>query len=58
MKKDCFYFATAKAHGTKKTVFTGWTDVDLTEKGIEEAYKAGGAKKKKDMCSIKHTPPT
>ena len=25
----------------KENRFTGWTDVDLTEKGIEEAYKAG-----------------
>ena len=25
----------------KKNLFTGWTDVDLTEKGIEEATKAG-----------------
>ncbi len=30
----------------KENRFTGWTDVDLTEKGIEEAYKAGVAKKK------------
>ena len=26
---------------TKENRFTGWTDVDLTEKGIEEARKAG-----------------
>ena len=25
----------------KENRFTGWTDVDLTEKGIEEANKAG-----------------
>ena len=25
----------------KENRFTGWTDVDLTEKGIEEARKAG-----------------
>ncbi len=25
----------------KKNLFTGWTDVDLTEKGIEEATRAG-----------------
>jgi len=24
-----------------KNLFTGWTDVDLTEKGIEEALEAG-----------------
>ena len=49
----------------KENRFTGWTDVDLTEKGIKEAYKAGAkdvivhyGDQKKDMCSIKHTPPT
>jgi len=25
----------------KENRFTGWTDVDLSEKGIEEAHKAG-----------------
>ena len=25
----------------KENLFTGWTDVDLSEKGIEEAYEAG-----------------
>lgn len=29
--------------------FTGWTDVDLTEKGIEEAAKAGDFLKEKDF---------
>ena len=24
----------------KENRFTGWTDVDLTEKGVEEAHKA------------------
>lgn len=24
-----------------KNLFTGWTDVDLTAQGVEEAYKAG-----------------
>ena len=30
----------------KKNVFTGWTDVDLSEKGIQEAKKAGETLKK------------
>ncbi|MGI6073737.1 MAG: 2,3-diphosphoglycerate-dependent phosphoglycerate mutase [Fermentimonas sp.] len=30
----------------KENRFTGWTDVDLTEKGIEEAHKAGKHLKK------------
>lgn len=30
----------------KENRFTGWTDVDLSEKGIEEAKKAGGILKK------------
>ncbi len=25
----------------KENLFTGWTDVDLSEKGIEEAHNAG-----------------
>lgn len=31
----------------KENRFTGWTDVDLTEKGTEEAYKAGDILKEK-----------
>ena len=31
----------------KENRFTGWTDVDLTEKGIEEAVKAGNLLKEK-----------
>ena len=27
----------------KENRFTGWTDVDLTEKGVAEAYKIGRA---------------
>ncbi len=30
----------------KENRFTGWTDVDLTEKGVEEAHKAGKLLKK------------
>ena len=32
----------------KENRFTGWTDVDLSEKGIEEAHKAGQTLKKED----------
>lgn len=31
----------------KENRFTGWTDVDLTEKGVEEAHKAGKLLKEK-----------
>ena len=31
----------------KENRFTGWTDVDLTEKGVEEATKAGDLLKEK-----------
>ena len=31
----------------KENRFTGWTDVDLTEKGIKEATKAGSLLKEK-----------
>ena len=27
--------------GNRENRFTGWTDVDLTDKGVEEALKAG-----------------
>ena len=33
----------------KENRFTGWTDVDLSEKGIEEALKAGEALKKENF---------
>ena len=33
--------------------FTGWVDVDLTEKGILEAKKAGSLLKNKNISSIK-----
>lgn len=33
----------------KENRFTGWTDVDLTEKGIQEAYTAGELLKKEGM---------
>ena len=33
----------------KENRFTGWTDVDLSEKGIEEALKAGEALKKEKI---------
>lgn len=33
----------------KENRFTGWTDVDLTEKGIEEASKAGDLLKENDF---------
>ncbi|STQ13246.1 2,3-bisphosphoglycerate-independent phosphoglycerate mutase [Enterobacter cloacae] len=35
-----FWCATAKASGTTKR-FTGWYDVDLSEKGVSEAKAAG-----------------
>jgi 2,3-bisphosphoglycerate-dependent phosphoglycerate mutase len=38
----------------KSNTFTGWTDIDLTEKGIKEAHKAGAILKKEgydfDIC--------
>lgn len=30
--------------------FTGWTDVDLTEKGVGEAYRAGELMKKENFA--------
>ena len=40
-EKDCIAPSWRKCMEQKRTVFTGWTDVDLTEKGIAEACKAG-----------------
>ena len=34
----------------KENRFTGWTDVDLTEKGVEEASKAGKILKEKGFA--------
>jgi 2,3-bisphosphoglycerate-dependent phosphoglycerate mutase len=33
----------------KENRFTGWTDVDLSEKGVSEAHKAGAALKEKNF---------
>ena len=33
----------------KLNLFTGWTDVDLTENGIKEAYEAGKLLKKEGL---------
>ncbi|MDH6356807.1 2,3-diphosphoglycerate-dependent phosphoglycerate mutase [Parabacteroides sp. PF5-9] len=37
----------------KENRFTGWTDVDLTEKGIEEAIRAGALMKKEGFAFSK-----
>lgn len=34
----------------KENRFTGWTDVDLSEKGVTEAHKAGKLLKEKGFC--------
>ena len=34
----------------KENRFTGWTDVDLSEKGVAEAHKAGKLLKEEDFC--------
>lgn len=36
-----------KVNGTWKTDFTGWKDMDLSPKGIEEAISAGKELKEK-----------
>ena len=33
----------------KENRFTGWTDVDLTEKGVAEAYRTGNLLKEKGL---------
>ena len=35
----------------KENRFTGWTDVDLSERGVNEAKQAGQAKR--DICNAK-----
>ena len=34
----------------KANLFTGWTDVDLSEKGMQEAAEAGVAMKEAGFC--------
>ena len=34
----------------KENRFTGWTDVDLSEKGVAEAVKAGETLRKEGFC--------
>lgn len=41
----------------KENLFTGWADVTLSEKGIEEAKNGGKELKKRDLLSIKPTLP-
>ena len=38
----------------KLNLFTGWTDVDLTENGIREAYEAGKLLKKEGFAPAKY----
>lgn len=40
----------------KLNLFTGWTDVDLSEKGHEEA-KAAGRRSRRDWILISAIPP-
>ena len=42
----------------KENRFTGWTDVDLTEKGVAEAYRAGNLLKEKGLSLIHISEPT
>lgn len=39
-----------------KNLFTGWTDVDLTEKGHEQAGKPADCSKKPAFCPTKPIP--
>ncbi len=34
----------------KENLFTGWTDVDLSEQGLKEAKRAGQQLKKDGIC--------
>ena len=42
----------------KRNLFTGWTDVDLSDKGREEAKAAGATLKVRAMTSTCATPRT
>ena len=39
----------------KENLFTGWTDVDLSEKGIAEAHNAAKLLKEGDIVLISHS---
>ena len=41
MKKNLILVRHGQSEWNLKNLFTGWTDVDLTEQGIREAEKAG-----------------
>ena len=41
----------------KENRFTGWTDVDLSEKGVEEATAGAAPCAMKGTCSTSPTPP-
>ena len=38
-----------KVYGIRKNLFTGWKDVELTDKGVSEAIKAGDELKKLNL---------
>ena len=41
----------------KLNLFTGWTDVELSEKGVEEAHRAGKHLKKKATILMSYIHP-
>ena len=41
MKKNLILVRHGQSEWNLKNLFTGWTDVDLTEQGVREAEKAG-----------------
>lgn len=53
-KRGCMYKVVLVRHGesvwNKENRFTGWTDVDLSEKGIQEAKKGGQYLKKEGFA--------
>ena len=55
MKGDYMKKIVLLRHGesawNKENRFTGWTDVDLTEKGVAEAVRAGELLAEKDSAS-------
>jgi len=54
MKNKLVLIRHGESTWNKSNTFTGWTDIDLTEKGIKEAHKAGAILKKEgydfDIC--------
>ena len=45
-----------ESHWNRENRFTGWTDVDLTAKGVEEAQRPASCSRRRGSSSTSPTP--